>query len=147
MATLKQLVEYIVLDIEPIGPANNRMALAEATVARISDFGRNDTVFYTKTHLGNILHPGEQRSVGAGKPTTTETTRSNSPELGGVRKTFWKHPNHFDLASKVYLTRLLKLAEAHSRESQHLCGVHRAQKCLAHPHTRATQTFLLRGVR
>ncbi|MEW5320368.1 MAG: hypothetical protein WDW38_011444 [Sanguina aurantia] len=60
MATLKQLIEYIVLDIEPIGPAHNRMALAEATVARISDFGRNDTVFYTKTHLGNILHPGDK---------------------------------------------------------------------------------------
>ncbi len=28
-------------------------------VARSSDFGRNDTVYYVRTHLGNILHPGD----------------------------------------------------------------------------------------
>jgi len=27
-------------------------------VARKSDFGRNDTVFFTRTHLGNLLKPG-----------------------------------------------------------------------------------------
>jgi hypothetical protein len=35
-----------------------RFALAEATVARASDFGRNDTTYYTRTHLGHVLHPG-----------------------------------------------------------------------------------------
>ncbi len=38
-----------------------RYQLAEAQVARLSDFGRNDTVFYARTHLGHLLHPGERR--------------------------------------------------------------------------------------
>jgi hypothetical protein len=69
MMSSRQLVEYIVLDIEPLQGApgsgygafaqgGTRWCLAEAQVARKSDFGRNDTVFYTKTHLGHILHPG-----------------------------------------------------------------------------------------
>ncbi len=33
--------------------------LAEAQVARESDFGRNDKVFYVKTHLGHLLNPGD----------------------------------------------------------------------------------------
>jgi nonsense-mediated mRNA decay protein 3 len=71
MMSSRQLVEYVVLDIEPLqGSAGSgygafaqggtRWCLAEAQVARKSDFGRNDTVFYTKTHLGHILHPGEE---------------------------------------------------------------------------------------
>ena len=35
-----------------------RFQLAEATVARASDFGRNDTTYFTRTHLGHVLHPG-----------------------------------------------------------------------------------------
>jgi nonsense-mediated mRNA decay protein 3 len=69
MMSSRQLVEYVVLDIEPLQGAagsgygafaqgGTRWCLAEAQVARKSDFGRNDTVFYTKTHLGHILHPG-----------------------------------------------------------------------------------------
>ena len=48
----------MVLDIEPLGPSNSRHALAEVQLARMSDFGRNDTVFYSRTHLGNVLHTG-----------------------------------------------------------------------------------------
>ena len=48
------------MDIEPIGPQKGRFLLAEATVARASDLGVNDTVYFTRTHLGNILHPGDQ---------------------------------------------------------------------------------------
>uniref|UniRef100_A0A383VQ78 60S ribosomal export protein NMD3 n=1 Tax=Tetradesmus obliquus TaxID=3088 RepID=A0A383VQ78_TETOB len=70
MMSARQLVEYVVLDIEPLQGAagsgygafaqgGTRWCLAEAQVARKSDFGRNDTVFYTKTHLGHILHPGD----------------------------------------------------------------------------------------
>ena len=40
-----------------------RFALAEATVARASDFGRNDTTFFVRTHLGHVLHPGEGRAL------------------------------------------------------------------------------------
>lgn len=47
------------MDIEPLGPQRGRWALAEATVARASDLGSNDKTFYTRTHLGNVLHPGD----------------------------------------------------------------------------------------
>lgn len=64
LLTSRQLVEYIVLDVEIISPDVNiggsRYALAEAQVARLSDFGKNDTIFFIKTHLGHILKPGDQ---------------------------------------------------------------------------------------
>lgn len=59
LADVQELVEFIVMDIEPIGPQKGRWLLAEATVARASDLGRNDVTYYCKTHLGNILHPGD----------------------------------------------------------------------------------------
>eukprot|EP00200_Dunaliella_tertiolecta_P001812 CAMPEP_0202349826 /NCGR_PEP_ID=MMETSP1126-20121109/7151_1 /ASSEMBLY_ACC=CAM_ASM_000457 /TAXON_ID=3047 /ORGANISM="Dunaliella tertiolecta, Strain CCMP1320" /LENGTH=526 /DNA_ID=CAMNT_0048941691 /DNA_START=210 /DNA_END=1790 /DNA_ORIENTATION=+ len=59
IASSKQLTEYVVLDIELEGPANGKFALAEAQVARKSDFGRNDNVFFCRTHLGHLLKPGD----------------------------------------------------------------------------------------
>ncbi|MCJ1235757.1 ribosome-binding protein [Varicellaria rhodocarpa] len=60
LADVQEMVEFIVMDIEPIGPQKGRFLLAEATVAKASDLGVNDTVYYTRTHLGSILHPGDQ---------------------------------------------------------------------------------------
>ncbi|GBG76502.1 hypothetical protein CBR_g22250 [Chara braunii] len=71
LLTSRQLVEYVVLDIEVIGGgahSNNdsagaggggRYLLAEAQVARKSDFGQNDLIFTTRTHLGRLLSPGD----------------------------------------------------------------------------------------
>ncbi|KAF2496642.1 nonsense-mediated mRNA decay protein 3 [Lophium mytilinum] len=59
LADVQELVEFVVLDIEPLGPSKGRFALAEATVARASDMGANDATFYTRTHLGGVLHPGD----------------------------------------------------------------------------------------
>lgn len=59
LADVQELVEFIVMDIEPLGPTKGRWQLAEATVARASDLGRNDKTYYCKTHLGNIVHPGD----------------------------------------------------------------------------------------
>jgi len=33
--------------------------LANVQVARASDFGKNDTTLFTRTHLGHILQPGD----------------------------------------------------------------------------------------
>jgi nonsense-mediated mRNA decay protein 3 len=77
MLTSRALVEYIVLDIEPLHGAggggsgygssssgsSGKWSLADAQVARKSDFGRNDTVFFARTHLGHILHPGKADSL------------------------------------------------------------------------------------
>uniref|UniRef100_A0A803MVW4 60S ribosomal export protein NMD3 n=1 Tax=Chenopodium quinoa TaxID=63459 RepID=A0A803MVW4_CHEQI len=59
----RRLVEYIVLDIDNVSPevvvSGSRYALADAQVARVSDFGRNDTIFHIRTHLGHLLNPGD----------------------------------------------------------------------------------------
>lgn len=55
----KALIEYIVLDIEVLGPHHNGYQLADAQVARSSDFGNNDTMFTVRTHLGHLLQPGD----------------------------------------------------------------------------------------
>lgn len=59
LADVQELVEFIVMDIEPLGPQSGRWMLAEATVARASDLGSNDRTYYTRTHLGNVLHAGD----------------------------------------------------------------------------------------
>ncbi|CAA0824810.1 nonsense-mediated mRNA decay NMD3 family protein [Striga hermonthica] len=59
----RQLVEYIVLDVEPVSGEVNigglKYVLADAQVARVSDFGKNDTIFNVRTHLGHLLNPGD----------------------------------------------------------------------------------------
>lgn len=59
----RQLVEYTVLDVEidssGNGKGNPKYALAEVQIARVSDFGKNDTIFSVKTHLGHLLNPGD----------------------------------------------------------------------------------------
>jgi len=64
LADRRRLSEFVILDIELLGPTvtargRTQFALAEATVARTSDLGFNDKTFYTVTHLGNILNPGD----------------------------------------------------------------------------------------
>jgi len=59
LADVQDLVEFIIMDIEPIGPQKGRYLLAEATVARASDLGVNDTTYLVRTHLGSVLHPGD----------------------------------------------------------------------------------------
>ncbi|KAJ9658077.1 ribosome-binding protein [Neophaeococcomyces mojaviensis] len=59
LADVKELVEFIVLDIEPVGPTNGKFVLAECTVARASDLGSNDKSYFCRTHLGGILHVGD----------------------------------------------------------------------------------------
>ncbi|OAY70045.1 60S ribosomal export protein NMD3 [Ananas comosus] len=65
LLTSRQLVEYVVLDVEPdddpdlAADAGSRYQLAHAQVARVSDFGRNDNIFTVRTHLGRLLSPGD----------------------------------------------------------------------------------------
>ncbi|OAA68291.1 nonsense-mediated mRNA decay protein 3 [Niveomyces insectorum RCEF 264] len=59
LANTQDLVEFVVLDIEPVGPRKGRWLPAEATVARAADLGSNDTTYFTRTHLGQLLKPGD----------------------------------------------------------------------------------------
>lgn len=58
----RQLVEYVVLDIETDPSASSRASkyvLADVQVARKSDFGKNDITFMARTHLGHLLNVGD----------------------------------------------------------------------------------------
>lgn len=58
----KQLVEYIILDIETepgVASHSGRYTPAEVQVARKSDFGKNDTTFTARTHLGHLFNVGD----------------------------------------------------------------------------------------
>ncbi|KAJ5639443.1 NMD protein affecting ribosome stability and mRNA decay [Penicillium longicatenatum] len=59
LADVTELKEFIVMDIEPTGQSNGKFHLAEATVARASDLGSNDITYFTRTHLGGVLHVGD----------------------------------------------------------------------------------------
>ncbi|KAF6066709.1 NMD3 family protein [Candida albicans] len=51
-----QMVEFIVLDIEPTGDIRGKYVLADIEVSRASDLGSNDQTFYVRTHLGVKKH-------------------------------------------------------------------------------------------
>lgn len=59
LADVQDLVEFIVLDIEPLGPTKGKYVLADVQVARASDMGRNDNTYLVRSHLGGVLHPGD----------------------------------------------------------------------------------------
>lgn len=70
LLSARQLVEYVVLDVEISGQneyahsaaggkASRKFALADVQVARMKDFGKNDTMFTVRTHLGHLLRPGD----------------------------------------------------------------------------------------
>lgn len=56
---IPQLVEFVVLDVEPTGDVKGKYVLADITVSRAADLGVNDRTFYVRSHLGGILHPGD----------------------------------------------------------------------------------------
>ncbi|UNI21674.1 ribosome-binding protein [Purpureocillium takamizusanense] len=59
LADVKELVEFVVMDIEPTPTRRGKWVLSEATVARASDLGVNDKTYFTRTHLGHYLQPGD----------------------------------------------------------------------------------------
>ena len=59
LADTKELVEFVVIDIDRTPTRKAKWHLAEATVARASDLGVNDNTYFTRTHLGRFLQPGD----------------------------------------------------------------------------------------
>ena len=59
LAGAPDMVEFIIMDVEPTGVRKGKWLLSEVTVARASDLGVNDQTYFTRTHLGGILHPGD----------------------------------------------------------------------------------------
>ena len=89
LADASELVEFVIMDIEPLGVQKGRYFLAEATVARSSDLGVNDTTFYTRTHLGGFLHPGDT-AMGY----HISRTNFNNPNFEAIEE-------HSSLASRI----------------------------------------------
>jgi len=69
LATVADLVEFIVLDVESSGQVRGKYVLADAQVTRAStssstrmnddDGMGDDGIYHTRTHLGAILQPGD----------------------------------------------------------------------------------------
>ena len=73
LATISELVEFTVLDIESSGVSKGKLLLADAQVApanafrsggpshemEIDGIGGTDAIYHTRTHLGAILRPGD----------------------------------------------------------------------------------------
>ncbi|KAL7416493.1 putative NMD3-nonsense-mediated mRNA decay protein [Mrakia frigida] len=67
LAAASDLIEFLILDVEPTGPTRGKYVLADAQVTfansttqhEVSDEGGRDSIFHTRTHLGAILQPGD----------------------------------------------------------------------------------------
>lgn len=59
LSDAQELVEFVVMDMEPTNVSRGKWRLGEATVARASDLGSNDKTYFTRTHLGGLLQPGD----------------------------------------------------------------------------------------
>ena len=67
LATVSDLVEFVILDIEPSGPVRGKYVLADAQITRASTSTRrndddgmgDDGIYHTRTHIGAILQPGD----------------------------------------------------------------------------------------
>ena len=89
-----QLVKYVVLDIilqeeEEIAAAKT-YRLADAVVARVEDFGNNDTTFQITTHLGHILKSGDYAlgyDLSGGKGGANTNTNGDVPAAILIAKT------------------------------------------------------------
>ncbi|ODQ66854.1 NMD3-domain-containing protein [Nadsonia fulvescens var. elongata DSM 6958] len=61
LADATRLIEFFILDIEPLGPTRGKYALADIQIMRASELssGSNGETYLVRTHLGGILHPGD----------------------------------------------------------------------------------------
>ncbi|KAG5437465.1 hypothetical protein PCANB_000893 [Pneumocystis canis] len=59
LCDVKDLVEFIVLDVELLGPVSCKFTLAEVQVIRSSDSNLNNNSYSVYTHLGSILKAGD----------------------------------------------------------------------------------------
>ncbi|KAI7871213.1 NMD3 family-domain-containing protein [Spinellus fusiger] len=94
LASVKNMIEFYVLDVEPLGPVRGKHVLADIHVARMTDFGRNDDVYICRSHLGAILSPGDtvlgydlSRS-NFNNDAYDKLDRTSLPDVMLVRKTF-----------------------------------------------------------
>lgn len=103
-----QLIEFIVMDVEPTGDVKGKNVLADITVARAADLGVNDQTFYVRSHLGGILHPGDScmgyylTNTNINSDLWDSLDTDNTPEVVLIKK-------HYNRKSKTKQNRRWKL--------------------------------------
>ncbi|CAI5711969.1 unnamed protein product [Peronospora effusa] len=142
LATSSDMVEFIVLDVEPvdsqelrqIGPAivsdkelKPRFIVADVEVARASDFGVNDTTFHARTHLGGVLAAGDtvkgyDLSSTIFGSSQTQSLKDELPDLVLVRKVYpresTKHQEHNHKLKSLGATHHGKVSKAETARLQ-----------------------------
>ncbi|KAG7192986.1 ribosome-binding protein [Scheffersomyces spartinae] len=111
-----QMIEFIVLDVEPTGQRKGKYVLADVTVTRASDLGVNDNTYYVRSHLGGFLHPGD--SVMGYYLTNTNFNSDlwesldvdNTPEVVLVKRHYARKNNK----NKYRKWKLKRMAKEHS---------------------------------
>ncbi|KAE8889713.1 60S ribosomal export protein [Phytophthora fragariae] len=108
LATSSEMVEFIVLDVEPVDPRNlrnvgpaptsgrggkSKYVVADVEVARASDFGVNDMTFQIRTHLGGVLTAGDtvkgyDLSSAVFGTSQTYSLKNELPDIVLVRKVY-----------------------------------------------------------
>lgn len=111
-----QLVEFVVLDVEPTGDIRGKHVLADITVCRDSDLGVNDNSFYVRSHLGGILHPGDSclgyylTNTNFNSDLWDSLDTANTPEVVLVKK----HYTRKSKKSKYRKWKLKRMAKEHN---------------------------------
>ncbi|PWN42351.1 putative NMD3-nonsense-mediated mRNA decay protein [Ceraceosorus guamensis] len=96
LCAIPELVEFLVLDIEPTGVTNGKWVAADAQVSPLNatSFGQADAVYHTRTHLGGLLQPGDTamgynlRSANFNDALWDTLNHDQTPDVVLVRKSY-----------------------------------------------------------
>jgi len=120
LSTSSLLVEYTILDVTPLGPTNRKWALAEVQLARSVDLGVNDTIFFAKTHLGNLLQPGDLAmgyDLASGNYNESDLApmrNKTMPDVVLVKKVFPRRNRH----RRIWDVKRLEIEEGEGKRSE-----------------------------
>eukprot|EP00735_Rhodelphis_limneticus_P002388 TRINITY_DN1323_c0_g1::TRINITY_DN1323_c0_g1_i1::g.20034::m.20034 TRINITY_DN1323_c0_g1::TRINITY_DN1323_c0_g1_i1::g.20034 ORF type:complete len:546 (-),score=158.05,sp/Q55BF2/NMD3_DICDI/47.77/2e-161,NMD3/PF04981.8/1.6e-68 TRINITY_DN1323_c0_g1_i1:55-1626(-) len=59
LCSTSHLLEFTVLDVEDTRERVGKFRMVDVQVARTRDLGVNDQIYYVRSHLGNIINPGD----------------------------------------------------------------------------------------
>ncbi|CAD6893305.1 unnamed protein product [Tilletia controversa] len=98
LCAIPELIEFLVLDIEPNGSrsANGKFEEADAQVSPMNagSFGEADAVYHARTHLGSLLQPGDSvlgyhlRVANFNSPDFDALPQSRIPDVILVKKSY-----------------------------------------------------------
>ncbi|KAI9905597.1 hypothetical protein PsorP6_013497 [Peronosclerospora sorghi] len=139
LATSVDMIEFIVLDVEPldvhelrhvrspldsVNESKSKMVLADVEVARTSDFGVSDTTFHVRTHLGGVLSAGDTVK-GYDLASTvfgtrqTYTLKQELPDVVLVRKVYPREQRKLHKLKTLNVTRRGKVSKAERARREH----------------------------